>query len=113
MFRKLNILLFLAVCGFASNVAAQPVLRLIPPSGATFAPGQRFDLRLEADALQSPPRDFSIEINGRDEKKDLFGSTAFQTFAPPAAGRGATAPTGLNGGITRRNWSFAKPGKYE
>src|SRR5215218_77870 len=100
------ILSILTVCGLASNAWAQRELRIIPPSGATFAPGQRFDLRLEADALQGPPREFSVEINGRVETQDIFGTSEFQTFTPPAAGRGATPATAVNGGITRRNWSF-------
>jgi alkaline phosphatase len=108
-----RILLLAIFCGFAANVWAEPELRIIPSGGATFAPGQRFDIRLEADELQAPPRQFSIEINGRDQKKELFGTAEFQTFAPPAAGRGATATPGVNGGVTRRNWTFEKPGKYE
>jgi len=104
----------LIVSGLATNAWAQRELRIVPPTGATFAPGQRFDIRLEADELQSPPRQFSIEINGRDEKRDLFGNEEFKTFQPPTPfTRGAKPRPGVNGGIMRRNWSFERPGKYD
>ena len=104
---RYRILWLLIVCAFATSAFAQQELRIVPPNGAMFAPGQRFDIRIEADALQGAPRQFSIEINGRDQKKEIFGSSEFQTFAPPSAG------PGMNGGVTRRDWTFAKPGKYE
>lgn len=109
-FRLLSILI---VWGFATNAWAQRELRIIPPNGATFVPGQRFDIRLEADELQAPPRQFTIEINGRDEKRELFGDENFKTYAPPPVARGSRPTPGINGGVTRRNWTFERPGKYE
>jgi alkaline phosphatase len=111
---RYRVLLFLIVGGLATNAWAQRELRIIPPTGAIFVPGQRFDVRLEADELQGPPRQFSIEINGRDEKRELFGNEEFTTFPPPTPiTRGARPRPGVNGGVTRRNWSFERPGKYE
>jgi alkaline phosphatase len=111
---RYRILLLLIASGLATNAWAQRELRIVPPTGATFAPGQRFDIRLEADELQGPPQQFSIEINGRDEKRELFGNEEFKTFTPPLSlARGARRRPGVNGGITRRNWSFERPGKYE
>lgn len=86
-------------------------LRVIPPDGATFAPGQRFDLRIEADDIQGMPRQFSVEVNGRDEKREIFGVEEFKTFpAPPVQGRPANT---TNGGVIRRGWSLDRPGRYE
>jgi alkaline phosphatase len=111
---RYRILLLLTVCALATNAWAQRELRILPPTGATFAPGQRFDIRLEADELQAPPRQFSIEINGRDEKRELFGMDEFKTFEPPTPiTRGARRKPGVSGGLTHRNWSFERPGKYE
>jgi alkaline phosphatase len=90
---------------------AETVLRVIPPPGATFAPGQHFDVRVEADDLRGTPRQFTIEVNGNDQKREIFGTEEFKTFRPSPAGRGASNQT--NGGVTRRNWSLERPGKYE
>jgi alkaline phosphatase len=110
-FRMFSLLI---VCGLATNAWAQRELRIIPPTGAIFVPGQRFDIRLEADELQAPPKQFSIEINGRDEKRELFGNEEFKTYPPPIPIiRGVRQKPGLNGGIIKRNWSFEKAGKYE
>jgi alkaline phosphatase len=108
-----RIVLLLLVCGLTTNAWAQRAFRIVPPSGATFAPGQRFDIRLEADELKEAPRQFTFEINGKDERKDVFGNEDFKTFSPPPAGRGAPAKQGVNGGIVRRSWAIEKAGKYE
>lgn len=108
-----RVALFLCACGIATNIQAAQELRIVPQSGATFAPAQRFDIRLEGDALQGPPRGYSISINGRDRTQEIFAGQPFETFAPPAAGTDASPPPGLNGGITRRNWTFDKSGTYE
>jgi alkaline phosphatase len=108
-----RILLFLLACGISANIQAQQQLRIVPQSGATFAPGQRFDLRLEGDALQGPPREFSISINGRDRTREIFAAQPFETFAPPQRGADASPTPGVNGGVTRRNWTFDKTGSYE
>src|SRR5262245_15977643 len=99
------------ICASALSAFAQRSLHLVPPAGATFAPGQHFDLRIEADEIQGPPRQFSIQVNGRDFSRELFGNAQFQTFPLlDAAGR----PTSrLGGGVTKRGWSLTKPGRYE
>ena len=68
---------------------AEPSLRVIPPSGATFAPGQRFDVRLEGDDLRGQPGQFTIEVNGRDQKREIFGTEEFKIFPAPQTGRGS------------------------
>ena len=92
---------------------AEATLRVIPPSGATFAPGQRFDVRLEGDDLRAQPGQFTIEVNGRDQKREIFGTEEFKIFPAPQTGRGANNSGTLNGGVIRRNWSLERPGKYE
>jgi len=97
----------------APRLWAEPTLRVIPPTGATFAPGQRFDIRIEGDDLRGQPTQFAIEINGRDQKREIFGNEEFKTYPAPPVGRGAASSTTLNGGLTHRNWTIEKPGKYE
>jgi len=99
----------LAVCA-----RAETALRIIPPQGATFAPGQRFDIRIEADDLRGQPQQFTIEVNGRDQKREIFGAEEFKTFRPLQTGRSAASLSNmLNGGVIRRGWSLDRPGKYE
>jgi len=92
---------------------AETKLRVIPPSGATFAPGQRFDIRIEGDDLRGQPGPFTLEVNGRDQKREVFGTEVFKTYPAPPVGRGSASASEINGGVTHRNWSLEKPGKYE
>lgn len=92
---------------------AETVLRVIPPQGATFAPGQHFDIRIEADDLRGQPRQFTVEVNGHDQKREIFGTEEFKTFRLSQVGRGVTSSNVLNGGVIRRDWSLDRPGKYE
>ena len=92
---------------------AEPTLRVIPPTGATFAPGQRFDVRIEGDDLRGQPGSFTFEVNGRDQKRDIFNTEEFKMHPAPAVGRGAAPSSTVNGGVTRRNWTLDRPGKYE
>ena len=85
-------------------------MTLIPPAGSTFSPGQRFDVRLQADEIRGKPQRYSVLINGRDVTRELFGAADFQTFPLLDADGRPTAPVG--GGITRRDWSFNQPGTY-
>src|SRR5215207_6473386 len=98
--------------GWISAVMAQSVLRILPPPGATFAPGQRFDIRIEADNLpRGKPGTFTFEINGKDQKKEVFGSEEFRIYpAPPQRGQTSNP---INGGVIRREWNIEKHGKYE
>ena len=106
--RALIFLIALASCSWA-----EPILRVIPPPGATFAPGQRFDVRIEGDDLLGQPLQFTVEVNGRDQRREIFGTEEFKIFPASQGGRGATRSTVLNGGLIRRNWSLERPGKYE
>jgi hypothetical protein len=96
----LVILLTWSMCAWA-----EPTLRVIPPPGATFAPGQRFDVRIEGDDLRGQSFQFSMEVNGKDQKHEIFGTEEFKTFPAPQAGRGAPTAS-LNGGVLRRSWSI-------
>jgi alkaline phosphatase len=104
---------FLILWVLAPHLWAEPKLRIIPPAGATFAPGQRFDIRIEGDDLRGQPSQFTLEVNGREQKREIFGNEEFKTYAAPPVGRGATPSNVVNGGVTHRNWSLEKPGKYE
>jgi hypothetical protein len=55
-------------------------------TGATFAPGQRFDIRIEGDDLRGQPSQFTLEINGREQKREIFGNEEFKTYAAPPSG---------------------------
>jgi alkaline phosphatase len=101
------------VLSWATCAWAEPALRVIPPQGSTFAPGQHFDVRVEGDDLRGKPQQFTLEVNGRDSRRDIFGNEEFTTYPAPATGRGSAPSNTLNGGITRRNWSIERPGKYE
>ena len=93
------------------SAAAEPRLNLTPPAGATFAPGQRFDVRLEANDIRGKPQGYSIFLNGRDVTREIFGGAEFQTFPLLDATGRATAL--LGGGITGRGWSLRSSGRYE
>jgi alkaline phosphatase len=95
------------------RLLAEPKLRIIPPPGSTFAPGQRFDIRIEGDDLRGRPGTFTFEVNGREQKREIFGTEEFKTYPAPVVGRGSAPSTEINGGVTHRNWSIEKPGKYE
>src|SRR5688572_30801822 len=101
----------LAILLFSACAMAEPRLTLIPPAGSTFSPGQRFDVRLQADEIRGKPQRYAVLINGRDVTRDLFGAAAFQTFPLLDANGQPTAVIG--GGITRRDWSFNQPGTYK
>src|SRR5262245_1508367 len=105
-------LALLALIALAVCAHAETVLRVIPPPGSTFAPGQHFDIRVDADDLRGTPRQFTIEVNGHDQRRESFGTEEFKTFRPAPAGRGASSNQ-TNGGVIRRDWSFERPGKYE
>ena len=64
---------FLILWVLAPHLWAEPKLRIIPPTGATFAPGQRFDIRIEGDDLRGQPTQFTLEINGREQKREIIG----------------------------------------
>jgi alkaline phosphatase len=53
-----------------------------------------------------------VEVNGKDQKREIFGTDEFKTFPAPQVGRG-NPTSNLNGGVIRRSWSIERPGKYE
>ncbi len=58
--------LFVLLSVTAAPAAAQTRLRIMPPSGATFAVGQRFDVRVEATGATAAPRGLTVTLDGVD-----------------------------------------------
>jgi len=105
----------------AAPAAADTRLRIMPPAGATFAVGQRFDLRVEATGDTTAPRGLTVLLDGRDitTRNSLapgsngelgFGGTgtAIDASALPAAPAPATSSN-----LLVRALSFATPGRHE
>ena len=88
---------------------AETVLRIIPPQGSTFAPGQRFDVRVEGDDLKGQPGQFTIEVNGRDQKREIFGTDEFKTYPAPRFRQGRQPE--FERDQRRRHPSQLEPGK--
>ena len=99
---------------------AQTRLRIMPPPGATFAVGQRFDLRVEA-AGDAAPRGLAVTLDGAD-------ITARNALAPGPGGEKGASGTGTPPGTTvrpaapapttssnflARDLSFARAGRHE
>jgi alkaline phosphatase len=87
----------------AATVLAQSgptEVRVIPPSGARFLPGQRFDIRVEGKG--TAPYAATLAINGHP--------VAFSSGAPD--GTDGITVSGY-GGFNVRGYSLHKPGKYE
>src|SRR5262245_4711828 len=95
---KMRVLLVIIFLSGAAR--AEPRLGLAPPAGSTFAPGQRFDIRLEANDIRGMPQSYSIFINGREVTREVFGPARFETF-PLLDAAGNPGPL-LGGGITGR-----------
>ncbi len=79
--------IFVVVPALASPALADTRLRIMPPAGATFAVGQRFDLRVEATGDESAPRGLTVTLDGRD-------ITARNTLAPGLGGERGSGGTG-------------------
>jgi alkaline phosphatase len=104
----------------AAPAAAQTAVRVMPPPGASFAAGQRFDLRVEAAGTGSAPTGLVVSLDGRD-------ITATNVLAPGAAGERGHGGTGTPDGTTgrpaaaapatttnflARDLSFTRPGRH-
>ncbi|MGD9906125.1 MAG: alkaline phosphatase [Vicinamibacterales bacterium] len=104
----------------AAPATAQTRLRVMPPSGATFAVGQRFDLRVEATATgDAAPAGLVVTLDGRDV-------TATSVLAPGPGGERGAGGTGSADGTRRaagpaaaattnflaRDLAFADPGRH-
>jgi len=75
----------------SSVASAQTTIRIMPPERATFAVGQRFDLRVEATGAGSAPRGLLVTVDGTDVsgRNVLDGGTGGERGA---GGTGASAP---------------------
>ncbi len=104
----------------AAPVGAQTRLRIMPPSGATIAVGQRFDLRIEATAAAAPSG-LAVTLDGVDvsarnvlapgpggEKGAGGTGTPIGTVARPAASAPATSTNFL-----LRDTSFTRAGRHQ
>lgn len=104
-----------------SLARAETTLRIMPPAGATFAVGQRFDLRVEAAGDGVAPRGLSVMLDGRDiTTRNVLApgaggelgvggtGTAPDASVPPAAPAPATTSNFLLRGL-----SFATAGRHE
>ena len=102
-------------------VFAATRLRIMPPSGATMAVGQRFDLRVEAEGDGTAPRGLSVTLDGRDITTrnvlapGLNGELGVGgTGTAPDASARATAPAGAtSSNFLVRDQSFTTPGRHE
>jgi alkaline phosphatase len=90
-----------AALSAASAHAQATQVRVIPPAGARFLPGQLFDVRVEGKG--SAPYKATLSLDG---KPVAFTSGS----ADPALTDGIT-PTGF-GGFNARGFSIHKPGKH-
>jgi hypothetical protein len=94
------LLLPVLVLATAAHAAAQTSLRVMPPPGASFAAGQRFDLRVEAAGTGSAPTGLVVTLDGRD-------ITTTNVLAAGAAGErghgGTGTPDGTAGSPTTRS----------
>ncbi len=93
----------------------------MPPSGATFAVGQRFDLRVEATGDEVAPRGLSVRLDGLDiiPRNSLAPGASGELggggtgTAPEAGGRPAAPAAATTTNFLLRDHSFASPGRHE
>jgi len=105
----------------AAPAVAQTRLRIMPPSGATFAVGQRFDLRVEATSETVSPRGLVVTLDGID-------ISARNVLAPGPSGEKGAGGTGTPAGAAvrpavpapatstnflLRDTSFARAGRHQ
>ena len=105
----------------ALPAAAQTQLRIMPPAGATFAVGQRFDLRVEATGDGAAPHGLSVTLDGRDlTTRNVLapgpggelGAGGTGT-APDASARPAAAAAATTSNFLLRDHGFTAPGRHE
>src|SRR5688500_12810091 len=92
---------------------AETRLRIMPPDRSTFAVGQRFDIRVEADAQgQAPPAGLRVFVDGTElTARNLLetgpngergtGGTGATTSGLPANKRAGPAPAGTSNFLLR------------
>jgi alkaline phosphatase len=108
-------------------VSAATRIRIMPPDRATFAVGQRFDLRVEATAdggaAAAAPSGLIVTINGEDiTSRNILDAGASggergsggvgATAASLAATWKATAAPAFTTNFLLRDYAFEKPGSY-
>jgi alkaline phosphatase len=108
-------------------VSAATRIRIMPPDRATFAVGQRFDLRVEATAdggpAAAPPSGLIVTINGEDiTARNILDAGASggergsggvgATAASLAVTWKATAAPAFTTNFLLRDYAFEKPGSY-
>jgi alkaline phosphatase len=118
--RYRSLLVPVFVIAVAAPAAAQTALRVMPPPGAAFAVGQRFDLRVEAAGNTTAPTGLVVTLDGRD-------LTATNVLAPGAGGerghggtgtpdapvgRPAAAAAATTTNFLARDLSFTRPGRH-
>jgi len=105
----------------STPASADTRLRIMPPSGATFAVGQRFDLRVEAHGDDAAPRGLSVTLDGRDiTTRNVLapglngelgvGGTG---TAPDASVRPAAPAAATSSNFLLRDQSFSTAGRHE
>ena len=87
-----------ALAAFTAEAQTAPGVRIVPPNGARFLPGQRFDVRVEVDAAAAEAR---LTVNGHP--------VAFTSGAP--SGTDGISPAGV-AGFNVRGYSLTRPGRY-
>ncbi len=107
-------------------VSAATRIRIMPPDRATFAVGQRFDLRVEATAdggpAAAPPAGLIVTINGEDiTARNILDAGASggergsggvgATAASLAATWKATPAPAFTTNFLLRDYAFEKPGR--
>jgi alkaline phosphatase len=94
-------LLLLPLASAAVSVAASPTIRLIPPSGARFLEGQRFDLRVEGKGVG--PFAATLSLDGQPLTFTSGGQNTVATDGVTTAGYG---------GFNRRGFSLTAHGHH-
>ena len=105
----------------ATPAQAETRLRIMPPSGATFAVGQRFDLRIEASGNDTAPRELTVTLDGKDitTRNALAPGISGElggggTGTPPnAVVRPAAPAAATSTNFLLRDQSFTTPGRHE
>ena len=93
-----------AVVSAAAAHADATQVRLIPPTGARFLPGQKFDIRVEGKAsATSPSYSATLKLDGRPVAFTSGSSDPVNTDGISAAGFG---------GFNIRGFSIEKQGKH-
>ncbi len=95
---------------FVMNAEPETGLRMSPPTGTELVASQRFDLRVETQIpAQTTPKLVRLVVNGRDVTDAFRRRTAKQGDGPESG----TPLSDLLYGVTARNLSFNKAGRYE